>query len=1070
MSNGRQIGTIVGSLVAAYFTAGTSYAAFAVAAGGAVGGYIGGRLDPQNVQGPRIDDLKVTNSNYGVGITELDGTERIGGNVIWSTDKMEIATEEEVGKGSGDTQTTYKYQVHMRVGLIRTPADGSTARVLKILSDGKLIWDATSGQPIGSAFASDESPLASAVLYQGDAAQLPDAYEESILGVGNVPAYRELVSLSIRNLDCPGGRVPQLSFVVSTTATTTDEVHHLCPNSGYSAWTASDRVYSFTQTLDRELTIYSGGNDYSWLSRYLVLPDSFGASRHTFWTRPIQDAIEPRALYLTDNTDSYQTYLVHLDSGIVDAVMDQPKDGLGVSSEGAAAYDQALGRYVMTPGSASPAVVFGGGGAYVVCDAFSGLVGSIAMYAGVIYAIVSVSNQMRIQTVDALDGQITGTFDPGIGHIADFSHLARSTVTATEHGVYFYLVNDFTQGTLFRFDGASFEELAFAPFGVGAEPDTNLGELLEAGSLLTMYCDGNHATLGPFLGIYGDDYKTLFLDRLTTDSVKVKDVIAARFDSIGETRYSVAGIPDSDVIYGYKRASPTSVRAAIEPLLTAFRIFAVDEDGLLKFKKYEDIVSVASVSFDELGQSERGDDDIFPLARMQEIDLPRSVTVNYIESNLDFQTASENARRETTEAIEDMTVEIPLAMDSSIAKAAAEAILYSRWNAQNTRVAKLSRKYAFVSPGDGLTIEYPRGTTSLWRVTKANDDGARCEFAVEPGDAALFAKTAVGTTGYEGQQVSPLAPPTVAEIIDGPILRDADNNAGVYVAMEGANSDGWGGAELFAGADDTALVSKGTVSNEAIIGTAENALGTFTLNIFDELNTLTVNVGDGELNSATRAAIEGSQEINAFALGVNGRWEYGQFMTATSLGGGRYRLSSLVRGRRGTEHNRGNHAIGDRFVMLGLAGTLRPSWENNDIGLTKSYRAISKGRSFNSASSLAYENTGEGLMPFSPWDARKAKAASNDQTIVWERRSRMATNALRGSVPLGEATEAYSIDFYTSSGFTTVGGTLSATSRSLTITSAQQTSFGLTPGGTLYLRIYQISDVVGRGHYLQTTL
>lgn len=1059
MSNGRQIGTIVGSLVAAYFTAGTSYAAFAVAAGGAVGGYIGGRLDPQNVQGPRIDDLKVTNSNYGVGITEIDGTERIGGNVIWSTDKMEVATEEEVGKGGGDTQTTYQYQVHMRVGLVRRPADGSTVNVLKILSDGKLIWDASSGQSIGSAFASDESTLASSVLYQGDAAQLPDPYEESILGVGNVPAYRGLVSLSIRNLDCPGGRVPQLSFVVSTTAEVVNEAAHLCDNFGYAGLILSDRAYALSQSVNT-LTVRQGGNDYLRVLRQITLP----SGTFSLYSRPIQDSSDPSCLYLTYDATNFYAYVFNLDTGLqVFPVVSGSITGLSFEHYGAACFDQVTSRYALGPNETSPAVIFDASGVQVVTEAFSGDVGAMAMYGGVLYALVMNGATIAVETFDAETGAQIGLFDSGI-NFDDYQNFCRSTITATSNGVYVYLMDPFV-GSLMRFDNPGFTLLSYESFS-GDEPWSQQGWGL--GSLITMYCDGRHATLGPFQ--ISNDYKTLFLNRLTTGTVKVKDVIAARFDAIGETRYSVAGIPDEDVIYGYKRASPTSVRAAIEPLLTAFRIYAVDEDGLLKFKKYEDIESVADVSFDELGQSERGDDDIFPLARMQEIDLPRSVGVNYIDPNLDFQTASEKALRETTEALEDLTVEIPVALDSSIAKAAAEAILYSRWNAQNTRVVKLSRKYAFVSPGDGLTIEYPLGTTSLWRVTKANDDGARCEFAVEPGDAALFAMTAIGTTGYEGQQVAPLAPPTVAEIIDGPIMRDADNNAGVYVAMEGIDGAGWGGAELFAGADDTTLVSKGTVSNDAVIGFAENALGDFTLNIFDEINTLTVDVGDGELNSATRAAVEGSQEVNAFALGVNGRWEYGQFMTATSLGDGRYTLSSLVRGRRGTQHNRSNHAIADRFVLLGMAGTLRPSWETIDIGLSKSYRAITKGRSFNSAASQTYANTAEGLMPFSPWDARKSKAASNDQTITWERRSRLQTNALRGSVPLGESTEAYSVDFYTSSGFTTLAGTLSATSKTVTITSAQQTTFGLTPGATLFVRIYQVSDVVGRGHYLQATL
>lgn len=140
------------------------------------------------------------------------------------------------------------------------------------------------------------------------------------------------------------------------------------------------------------------------------------------------------------------------------------------------------------------------------------------------------------------------------------------------------------------------------------------------------------------------------------------------------------------------------------------------------------------------------------------------------------------------------------------------------------------------------------------------------------------------------------------------------------------------------------------------------------------------------------------------------------------------------------------------------------------IGSVKQYRPVSLGRSLDSAASTAFANHAVGLLPYSPWDARKSKAASNNQTISWQRRSRLSTNSLRGVVPLGEASERYQVNFYTSSAFTTLAGTLTSTTNSLTITSAQQTSFGLTPGATLYVSISQMSDIVGAGAPLVATL
>jgi hypothetical protein len=71
---------------------------------------------------------------------------------------------------------------------------------------------------------------------------------------------------------------------------------------------------------------------------------------------------------------------------------------------------------------------------------------------------------------------------------------------------------------------------------------------------------------------------------------------------------------------------------------------------------------------------------------------------------------------------------------------------------------------------------------------------------------------------------------------------------------------------------------------------------------------------------------------------------------------------------------------------------------------------------------------------------------------------------------LGETTESYEMDIYSSSAYTTVKRTLSSTTPTLTYTSANQTTdFGANQG-TLYVKVYQISANVGRGYPLTTTI
>ena len=109
----------------------------------------------------------------------------------------------------------------MRVLLCERHPDGTPVVLKQIFRDGKLVWDASSGLWIGQAVASSESSFSSsAVLYQGEDTQMPDPYEEQFDGVGNAPPFRDFATISLRFVECPGGRVPQFSFVFSNNCTT----------------------------------------------------------------------------------------------------------------------------------------------------------------------------------------------------------------------------------------------------------------------------------------------------------------------------------------------------------------------------------------------------------------------------------------------------------------------------------------------------------------------------------------------------------------------------------------------------------------------------------------------------------------------------------------------------------------------------------------------------------------------------------------------------------------------------------------------------------------------------------
>ncbi|MFV0410439.1 MAG: hypothetical protein ACK5LJ_12325, partial [Paracoccus sp. (in: a-proteobacteria)] len=192
---------------------------------------------------------------------------------------------------------------------------------------------------------------------------------------------------------------------------------------------------------------------------------------------------------------------------------------------------------------------------------------------------------------------------------------------------------------------------------------------------------------------------------------------------------------------------------------------------------------------------------------------------------------------------------------------------------------------------------------------------------------------------------------------------------------------------------------------------------------------------------------------------------------------GRYRLTRLLRGQRGTEHAMGNPTpTGARVVLLNEALTPLPIPES-DIGIPFNWR-IGPARhpvSSDTFAAISFTPEGAGLRPFSPvhidqpW---RHPHVLGDLTLRWTRRSRdLAADSWQGmEVPLAEEREDWLVEIIDG---VAVRRSLEASTTSVTYRSADQVAdFGalLGPGDSLTIRIYQLSARIGRGTARTTTL
>jgi len=295
------------------------------------------------------------------------------------------------------------------------------------------------------------------------------------------------------------------------------------------------------------------------------------------------------------------------------------------------------------------------------------------------------------------------------------------------------------------------------------------------------------------------------------------------------------------------------------------------------------------------------------------------------------------------------------------------------------------------------------------------------------------------------------------------MLRDSDDDAGFYAAACANDPDAtWRGAGLYRSIDGGASYSLlASLTAEATMGYATTVLGDFAGgNIPDELNSVTVVLHHGTLSSTTFDGLLAG--VNTCVIGD----EILHFRTATLVATDTYTLTGLLRGRRGSEYAMGIHATNDRFILVSSSTMVRVPQVNADIGPTRQYKGVTVGRSLAATTAQDFANLGIGLKPYAPVHLGGGRNASNNLTITWVRRGRI-DGAWRDSVdvPLGEASEAYEVEIYSSSAYTTLKRTITGiSSQSTSYSAADQTSDGLTPGNTVYFKVYQRSAVVGRGH------
>lgn len=533
-----------------------------------------------------------------------------------------------------------------------------------------------------------------------------------------------------------------------------------------------------------------------------------------------------------------------------------------------------------------------------------------------------------------------------------------------------------------------------------------------------------------------------------------------------EARIEVTGLWGA--VEGYAITALESPRASITTLSRHFGFDAVETEGVIRFVM-RGRATVATVSPDDLVAARDGDD--VELTRGQETELPQALKWRVARADEDYDATLVEARRITVDTTRIASEAFPMAVPPEEAERRCRRALMEAWTGRETSAFRLPPSRLAFDPADVVSFVHDGRATPV-RLVSIADAEARGIEAVRQDREAYDLPPGAPRPSALSQAVVFGAPEAV--LLDLPQLTEDQPAHRPFAA---AHAVPWPGEmAVFRSPSTDGFELLTTFGGRARIGALVSDFFAGPTSRFDLGNALVVDLLTGTLKSVTDLTLFGG--ANALAVeSAPGGWEIVQAGAAELIAPGRYSLTRLLRGQRGTEAAMANPApAGARVVVLDEALASLPIAEA-DLGLPWNWPVGPASRSVSDETYVAASFTpvGVGLRPFSvahvqqPW---RRPRTPGDLTIRWTRRSRALSADSWGAVevPLTEELEAYEVEILDGS---TVKRVLSAPTTSAIYTAAQQTTdwgapFG--PGDTLDIRIFQLSALIGWGAAKTVTL
>ena len=458
--------------------------------------------------------------------------------------------------------------------------------------------------------------------------------------------------------------------------------------------------------------------------------------------------------------------------------------------------------------------------------------------------------------------------------------------------------------------------------------------------------------------------------RMLTFEVVADDAPVALGALLGDASGGVIQAEAGPSIAGFA-AHGSSIRDSLDALVELSGSKLSDENGRLRAAAAGAAVPIGD---DELGCALDGASDIRVERQRAPVSArPASIAMTYYDAARDYQAGQ--ARASSGQGgLRDERLELPAVLTASEARHLAESAIARRWQASDRLKLRLPPSRMGMRPGNSIRLN---DDARSWVIDSVSIEGMAVVVEADTATATIQ-----GLPSDGGRSVSERDLPVGrSELVLFELPSDGDAPAiAPRIMLAGSNDGLWKTlpVELKLGASHFANMALG---RRAVIGRAETVLDPRAPLILDELSTIIVRLANEEtvlLNADWDALAEGAN----LALLGNELLQYG---AAERLGDGRFRLSKLLRGRRGTEWAAREHAVGEHFCLIDRGEFAIAELPTSAVGATLSATAHGIG----DVAPLPQDIrpvSGEAMRPPSPCHFRVRRTGGN-VTADWVRRS-----------------------------------------------------------------------------------